>query len=365
LAEDGATASRWASLDRRLALGLIMLLVAMLVAAAWGGTAASGGLASAEASNAAPVPQRANGDLILYEAIVRRVAGGDNYYVAAADELRRGNYPLKPFIAFRLPTLAVAGAWIGRPGLLVLQWCLFAGMLAAWWVRLDRQFADNGRRVSAVMLAAAGVAVAVTGRYLYLHEVWAGALIALSLALHRPGRWAWSVAVAALALAIRELALPYVLLMAALALWRRDWREAGAWAGITLLFAVAMWFHQAAVTGVVVPSDPPSPGWAALGGWAGMLRTFYLAGPLRWLPVVAAAPIIILSLFGWASWKSPTGLAATLMYSGYGLAFMLFGRANNFYWGLIVVPAFLVGLAFLPRAFSDLAMAVRRREAVA
>jgi len=257
----------------------------------------------------------------------------------------------------------MAAAWLGRPGLLILQWSLFAAMLAAWWVRLNGQFADRGRRVSAVMLAAAGVAVAVTGRFLYLHEVWAGTLIALSLALHRPGRWGWSLAVAALALAIRELSLPYVLLMAALALWRRDWREFAGWTAISLLFGAILMWHQAAVAAAVLPSDPASPGWAALGGWDGMLRTFYLAGPLRWLAAVVAAPIIILALFGWASWKSATGLAATLMYSGYGFAFMLFGRANNFYWGLMVAPAFLLGLAFLPRAFSDLARAIEPRRA--
>lgn len=283
----------------------------------------------------------------------------------AADELRRGDYPLKPFIAFRLPTLAVAGAWIGRPGLFILQWGLFAAMLGVWWVRLDGQFAAKHRRLSAVMLAAAGVAVAVTGRFIYLHEVWAGALIALSLALHRPRRWGWSVAAGAAALAIRELALPYVLLMAALAMWRRSWREFGAWAAVILLFGIAMLLHQAAVAEVVLPTDPSSPGWATLGGWAGMLRTFYLAGPLRWMPPAAAAPIIILCLFGWASWKSPTGLAATMMYLGYGLAFMLFGRANNFYWGLIVTPAFLVGLAFVPGALSDLNQAIRRPREVA
>ena len=94
-----------------------------------------------------------------------------------------------------------------------------------------------------------------------------------------------------------------------------------------------------------------------------MLRTFHLTGPLRWLPAMVAAPVIILALFGWASWKSTTGLAATLIYSGYGIAFMLFGRANNFYWGLIVAPAFLIGLAFLPRAFSDLASTIMPRKA--
>ena len=363
LADDGATASRFASIDRGAAIGLVVLLIALLIAAGWGAATAGGDVAPIAApSSAAPHPP--NHDLVLYETISKRVAGGEDYYAAAADELRRGNYPLKPFVAFRLPTLAMAAAWLGRPGMLMLQSCLFAAMLAAWWVRLDGQFADRGRRISAVMLAAAGVAVAVTGRYLYLHEVWAGALIALSLALHRPGRWGWSMAAAALALAVRELSLPYVLLMGALALWRRDWREFGGWAAICLLFGAILMWHQAAVAEVVLPSDPASPGWAAMGGWAGMLRTFYLAGPLRWLPAVVAAPFIIFSLFGWASWKSTTGLAATLMYLGYGLAFMLFGRANNFYWGLMVAPAFLVGLAFLPRAFSDLGVAMKLRKSV-
>lgn len=345
-------------------MAVVLLLLALLAAAIWGASVQSDVASPAAVTSAAP-PRQANADLILYETITRRVAGGEEYYPVAADELRRGDYPLKPFVAFRLPTLAVAGAWIGRPGMLILQWCLFAAMLAAWWVRLERQFEARHRRVSAVMLAAAGVAVAVTGRYLYLHEIWAGSLIALSLALHRSERWGWSVVAGAAALAIRELALPYVLLMAALALWRRKWREFGAWAAVALLFGIAMLLHQAAVAEVVLPSDPASPGWAALGGWAGMLRTFHLAGPLRWLPAVAAAPIIILSLFGWASWKSRTGLAATLMFLGYGLAFMLFGRANNFYWGLIVTPAFLIGLAFVPAALGDLRRAISRREATA
>lgn len=300
--------------------------------------------------------------MTLYRAIVERVAAGENYYHAAAGELRTGNYPLKPFVAFRLPTLALISAWLGRPVMKALQFALFAAMVLAWWIRLDRQFADNRRRLSGAMLAAAGVAVAFSGRYVDLHEVWAGTLIALSLALHRSDKWAWSVITAALALAIRELALPYVLLMSGLSLYRRSWRELAAWAAIILIFALAMAWHAGEVARVVQPSDPSSSGWASLGGWAGFLRTYHLAGPLRWLPAAIAVPVIILSLFGWASWKSRTALAASLFYAGYGVAFMLFGRANNFYWGLMVAPAFLVGLAFVPRAFSDLASAMKRRQ---
>jgi hypothetical protein len=359
-----STASRFAALDRPRAIALALLLFALLVAGIWTASVTPGSPpATATSSRLGNAQPQGNEDLVLYDKIVTRVAAGENYYSATADELRRGDYPLKPFIAFRLPTLAVAAAWIGLPALRILQWCLFAAMIGAWWVRLDKQFADNGRRVSAAMLAAAGVAVAFSGRYVLLHEIWAGTLIAISLALHRRDRWGWSVACAALALAIRELALPYVLLMTAFALYNRNWREFGAWVMIIILFAAPMTWHSQEVASVVLPSDPASPGWASLGGWAGLVRTFHLAGPLRWLPPEVGAAAIILTLFGWLSWKSPTGLAATLMYAGYGVAFMLFGRANNFYWGFIVTPAFLVGLAFLPRALSDLVSAARPREA--
>ena len=306
---------------------------------------------------------KSNEDLTLYATIAERIAAGENYYPVAAEELRAGNYPLKPFVAFRLPTLAVTMAWLGRPILIALQMGLFAAMIWAWWVRLDKQFAESGRRVSGAMLAAAGVAVAFSGRYAGLHEVWSGTLVALSLALHRHDRWAWSVVTAALALAIRELALPYVLLMGGLAIYRRSWREFAALAGVVALFALAMAWHAQEVAKFVLPSDPVSPGWTTFGGWAGFLRTYFLAGPLRWLPAEAAAPMIILAMFGWASWRTQTGLTATLFYAGYGFAFMLFGRANNFYWGLMVAPAFLVGLAFVPRALSDLASAARSNRA--
>ena len=364
MADPASTASRLAGIGRPRAVAIAALLLLAIIASVWGTAAARDSIGS-HAPPQAPAQSRANEDLVLYDRITTRVTTGETYYGAAAEELRANNYPLKPFVAFRLPTLTLVAAAIGRPALLLAQYLLFGAVIAAWWFRLDGQFADKGRRISAVMLAAAGVAVAVSGKYVLLHELWAGTLIAVSLALHRPGRWGWSVAAAGLALAIRELALPYVLLMAAFAVYRRDWREGAAWTILVLLFAGGMAWHASEVARVVLPSDPQSPGWTTFGGWPGLLRTFHLAGPLRWLPQEVGAGAIVLALFGWASWKSPTGLAATLMYLGYGLAFMLFGRANNFYWGLMVTPAFLIGLAFLPQASADLVSETRAREPAA
>ena len=56
----------------------------------------------------ADVQSRPNEDLVLYDRIAMRVATGENYYRAAAEKLRDGNYPLKPFVAFRLPKPAIA-----------------------------------------------------------------------------------------------------------------------------------------------------------------------------------------------------------------------------------------------------------------
>lgn len=304
----------------------------------------------------------ANDDLALYRNIDLRVSRGENYYAAAATELRADDYPLRPFAAFRLPTLATTTAALGLATMTGLQLALFGLMAWAWWRRLDGQFVDPGRRTIGAMLALAGVAFAFSGQYVDLHEVWAGTLIAISLAFHRDERWGWSLAAAALALSIRELALPYVLLMGGMALIHRQWREAAAWSALVVLFAVGMTWHAAEVAKVVLPSDPASPGWTTLAGWDGLVRTFHLAGPLRWLPAAIAMPILILGLFGWLSWRSRTGLTAFLLYLGYALAFMLFGRANNFYWGIMVAPAFLVGLAFVPGAISDLRSAIRGRE---
>ena len=303
----------------------------------------------------------ANDDLALYRDITTRVSAGEHYYPVTADELRSNNYPLKPFLAFRLPTLVEVSALLGHPIMIGLQLALFMLMAWCWWRRLDGQFDDPGRRTLAAMLALAGVAFAFSGQYVDLHEVWAGTLIAISLAVYREGYWRWSLLAAALALSVRELALPYVLLMGAMAIARRQWREAAEWFVLISLFAIGLLWHAIDASNVVLASDPASPGWASLAGWDGFVRTFYLTGPMRWLPAAVVMPITILTMFGWLSWKSRTGLTASLFFVGYALAFMIFGRANNFYWGMMVAPAFLVGLAFVPEAMADLRAAYRKQ----
>ena len=197
---------------------------------------------------------------------------------------------------------------------------------------------------------------AVWPYYLVLHEVWAGALLALAFALHRPGRrWGAAFVAAGLALSIRELALPFVLLMGADALRRRDWSEGSAWTALVAAFAAAMALHFHLIAPHVLPTDRPSASWLALRGLSGWFSDAILASNLRYIDYRISAVLLVLTLLGWAGWRSDAGRFGFLLYAGYAAFFMVAGRWENFYWGWTIAPALMVGLAFAPRALLSLA----------
>ncbi len=95
------------------------------------------------------------------------------------------------------------------------------------------------------------------------------------------------------------------------------------------------------------------------GGLSGWLSSVILSSNLRLLPHFVAGPLMVLMLLGWAGWKSAAGAFATLLQLGYGLAFMLAGRPDNYYWGAMVAPTLAMGLAWAPMALRGLATAAR------
>lgn len=298
-------------------------------------------------------------DLLLYRAIAARVAGGESYYTAALAEQRARNFPVRPAVAVRLPTLAYLTAGLGQGGLVALGALLALAALAAWWRRLGEEPGAREHRTIALLLLVVGAAMGAKPAYAMLHEVWAGMLMALAFGLHRPGRWHWAWLAAAAACAVRELALPFVLLLGALALARRDWKEAVAWGVLTALFAALFAWHLAQVDALLLDSDRPSSSWLALRGLAGWTTNLVTSSILYQLPGPIAAPLVLLPLIGWAGWRSSAGLTGFLLHLGYGVLFMLAGRANNFYWALMVTPTWFIGLAFAPLAFASLAKAAR------
>ncbi|KQM63774.1 hypothetical protein ASE75_11820 [Sphingomonas sp. Leaf17] len=304
---------------------------------------------------AAPLAADTPTDIVLYQQIVDGVRHGGGYYQVAADALRSGGYPMRPFVTFRLPTLAVVQAALPIWASATLLYVLAAGTFMAWSGSLLAALPRRPARVAALMLLVGGMIVHLQLPLMGFHEVWAGLLIALSLALRRRGYWIEAVALALAAMLIRETAALYVVVMAVFALADGARREAAGWGVALVVFAGAVAAHAHAVAQVVGPLDPSSPGWSALLGPGFAVHTIGIASALAVLPMWLAAPLVVLALAGWSAWVSPLAHRTLAVLLAYVALLALFARADTFYWGLMIAPLVLIGLAFLPDALRDLA----------
>lgn len=317
--------------------------VALLIAI---GLAASDG---ARAPVAAVAP--GTGDVALYQGIVSDMRAGADYYDAAVGEHRERGYPLRPFVTVRLPTLAWLQAALGSETALRLALAGLALMAAgAWAVRLARAGVSPVQFGIALAALSIGGAAAFAPGGGWLHEVWAGLLIALSLALRTPSRFGAAVLIGLCAALLRELAAPYLLVMALTALMERRYREASAWGAALGVFAIALSAHALNVQALVSATDLASPGWLASGGWEAVLRAAHWSLSLVGLDALTAL-VLPLALLGLMA--RPLDKRLMLIAFGYSAGFLLIGRADNSYWGFIVAPLWLLGLAHLGPALKQ------------
>lgn len=350
-----ARPSRFAGLDRQTArLVLAALAVLALLAVAL------------STSSSLPEPSQAGAprqtDAGLYRSIVENIRHGGAYYDVAAGALRAGHYPLRPFVAFRLPTLAVVEAAIPSIATTLLLLALAALTAAAWLTRLRHVLPRPVPLAAAMLLLAGGFVAFVQPELAVFHEIWAGLLIALSLALRRPGRWLDAVAIGLVAMLVRETALLYVFVMGGIALVEGHRREALGWAVAMLVFAGVVALHVHAVDQVVREGDLTSPGWNGMMGFGFFLESVSVSTALAILPLWLSAALLLVSLIGWAGWNAPLALRGLATIAGYAALIGLFARPDNFYWGLMIAPMSLIGIIFAPDAIRDIvASALDRR----
>ncbi|TPG55157.1 hypothetical protein [Sphingomonas glacialis] len=344
--------SRYAALSQpraRIALvALALLLLATLLA-----------LASPAAPLANPTAGDDQHDILLYETIVQGLRGGGDYYGVTGQALRTAEYPMRPFFAFRLPTLAVVEAALPLFVTMTLLYALVAGVGYVWYLRLGGVFDRPAPRLIALALLAGGLIAFTQGDLFALHEIWSGLLIALSLALRREDKWIEAVAIGLIAMLIRETAALYVCVMALFAIAEGRRREALGWAATLGVLAIVVALHAHAVAMVVRETDPAAPGLAALPGFGIFVTTMQQSTALTFAPFWLAAPLVALALFGWSAWRSALALRALAVFVAYALLLALFGRADSFYGGLMIAPTFLIGLAFAPDGLRDLIAAAR------
>jgi hypothetical protein len=198
--------------------------------------------------------------------------------------------------------------------------------------------------------------VAFMGASVVFYEIWAGLLIAASLACAGLGRWKTSVALGACAVLIRELALPYLVIMAAAAWWESKRREGLAWAGVIAVFAILWALHVSQVLRVMPPTGLVNT-WVVAGGWAFVMEAslssvFFVLLPEPWDQWMVAVVIPLVWAGSWY-WSDGLGRRLALILTGYFALFMVAGRPDNWYWGFVIAPLIpLGGLGYLfgPRA---------------
>ena len=338
--------TRFRALPRRAALAVLAGLLLLIAAGI------AGGVAHDRTYRGPP----GHGDLELYMSVIYRVAKGQPYYVAVTTEQRTRHYPLKPAFTVRNPLLTYAMAALPGDAARNLSLRILAiVVMAAWGLRLHLLFGRTVIVGAGMVLLACGLVAAMLGGLYAFHDIWAGALIALSLAVRDERHWLASVLIGFLAVVLRDLSLLYLLVMGALALYDGKRREALAWAVAIAAFLAVLAVHAHFVGEQLRPGDHRSPGWLAFGGWPFVLANAKFNALLVLDPPWVIATAIPLMLLGLAAWPGPTGARLVVVCSAYILLFVFFGRPDNSYWGVIITPLMALGPLMAPRGLWDLA----------
>ena len=285
-------------------------------------------------------------DVQLFSAIIARVAAGEDYYRVFGNELSARGYATQSVFNWRLPTLTWLNAIPPSP-----LWgrAIFGAIgvtLIGTWVAVIWRSVPRMAVASIIILSVGTVPLLLDEAPVVLYEAWAGFLIAASLACWGLGRWKASVTLGAVALIIRELTLPYVLIMAGVAWWEGRRREAVAWVAATGIFA-AFWAWHASQVLSVMPSKGLTSGWLAGGGWGFVLEAsrssiFLTVLPEHWDRWILAIGIPLLWAGSWY-WNDALGRRLAAVLGGYFVLFTIVGQPYNWYWGFLIAPLIPLG----------------------
>ncbi|MGZ3313713.1 MAG: hypothetical protein ACXU8Q_06070, partial [Caulobacteraceae bacterium] len=106
---------------------------------------------------------------------------------------------------------------------------------------------------------------------------------------------------------------------------------------------VALLAHAMIVLRHTLPTDP-GMAWVRLGGWR------FLLAANRWNAIVALTPWLAAllppaALAGALAWAWPIGRRLGFILLGYAAGFLVVGRPEDTYWGLMIAPLLPLGWA--------------------
>ena len=339
-----ANAPRWLA---------VPLLAFFVLASAWNANA----LSLRDRAHVTDIEQRLDRgekvDMDLYRQVHAAVARGEDYYVVATEGNREFDFPTRPFVTVRTPMLAWGAALWGDFGWRAVAALLWAANALAWVYVLKDRAAPRERDAALALSALMGAAVFIP-EVAFSHELQGGLLISLALALSATRWWIGALVAAVLGIAVLELAAPFLLAWAAVALVGGRRREFAGVLAAAAVVAVGLWLHAQGVAAARLPGDLTSPGWLGMFGPSLPLYGIHVTTLFQVLPFWLAGPLGVLPLLGWIALGGRIGALATLWFGGFMFAVAIFARQENFYWMGLFVPAYGVGLVFVPRALRDL-----------
>jgi MFS family permease len=318
--------------QRWLVLGLAAAAVVLLVWVSLQPAAPAGGGA---------VTGPGQGDLASYQRIIEKMRGGEGYYDAAHEVLVADGYGTRSVFNWRTP------AWPMLLAALPAGWgqgLLAAVALAGLVLSYAAARRDGGIVPAVLVLVAVGGSLGglASPSSVVFAEVAAGTVMLFSVAAYGMG-WRWAGLVAALAaLFLRELAAPYVVVAAVLALRERRWGEVVAWVAGGLTYAGYFGWHWWNVMQQLGPMDRDyAEGWVQFGGVKFLLAAAGFNGLWSLAPSWLAALVLPLGLLGLWAWRGGTLALATVV--AYLVLIAVVGKPFNYYWGALFTPLLMLG----------------------
>jgi hypothetical protein len=297
---------------------------------------------------ALPMGQPVLTDAQMFALVVERVRAGEDYYSAMGAELRQHGYPTRDPFNWRTPlhlsALALAPWAVWRALLTALLVALYVGVMIT--VRSGpAALASNGLMLGVLVVTAAPDAI-------FVSEAWAGVLLALSVCAYALDRSSVAIVLALTALVVRELAAPYCVVCALLAVSDRRWRQCAAWAAGAAIYSGYYSWHVAQVLAHRAADDiAHGTGWLTLPGVPFLQAALLKLGWFALLPSSMAALATALLAAGLVAPGTPRRLrAASAAFAG---LFLVAGFPFNDYWGFIAAPVWAITCGYGVGAIID------------
>lgn len=273
-------------------------------------------------------------DTELYAAVVARLRSGDSYYVALGQELRRRSYPTASVFNWRSPVLLKALSLLPPVAARATLTVLGGVLLALSIVVLARRPLVS--MLTALLLQIGAVVAVLVSDAVWIHEAWAGVLIAISVCVYQQRRWRSGALIGIAALFLRELTAPYAAFSGLIALYRRRWSEFVIWVIGALVYGAFFVWHARQVMAAQVPTDVAHHGsWLYFGGFPFVLSTLRTNSLLLVAPWWAASAVLTVLVAALACPSTTAHMRAVLVYL---VLFAVIGLPFNFYWGLLISP---------------------------